>query len=363
MKNSIFIALSTFSLLSTGAIAQSSVSLYGIIDAALVHTTHQVGGTKNSADAGQLATSLWGIRGSEDLGGGLKANFGLEATIDNDTGASGAGYGSGTTAGISRFDRQATVGLSGGFGAVTLGRQNILGVDSIGLADPLSFAHAGSNPNVTFSTLNSGALYGNYGTNGGGAALRQNNSIKYLTPTPAVSGLGGALMYGFGEIPGNTSAASYAGASGYYKNEASGAALAYAKLKNATDSSTLTAWGGGAKYKTDSFALRATYAENKVDTTRRKIAVTGLGLDYAMTSVFTLTAAFYSTKRSGDIEGKANQYIALGKYSLSKRTVAYASLTHAKAGSSAAADTNLGIITTAGSDSANRLTVGILHTF
>ncbi len=173
MKKLTFVATAVLGLLSTAAMGQSSVTLYGIVDAAVVHTTNQLGGSRSSIDAGQLATSRWGMRGSEDLGGGLKANFGLESTLVNDTGAAG-----------NLFDRQATVGLSGGFGSVNLGRQNILGVDSIGLADPLGLAHPGTNPNVAFSALNAGRLYGEYGTNGGvnQAQLRQNNSIKYLTP-------------------------------------------------------------------------------------------------------------------------------------------------------------------------------------
>ncbi|MCJ7798634.1 MAG: porin, partial [Polaromonas sp.] len=332
MKKLTFVATAVLGLLSTAAMAQSSVTLYGIVDAAVVHTTNQVGGSKIAVDAGQLATSRWGMKGSEDLGGGLKANFGLEGTLVNDSGAAG-----------NLFDRQATVGLSGGFGSVNLGRQNILGVDSIGLADPIGLAHAGTNPNVAFSALNIGSLYGDYGTNAqvGGvnqAQLRQNNSIKYLTPV--FSGFGGALMYGFGEQPGNSSARSYTGISGYYTaGAAGGAALAYAKLNNQADNSTLTLWGGGAKYAiTPTLELRATYAQNEVDTTKRKIAVTGLGVNYTVMPALTLTGAYYNTTRSGDIAGKADQYIAMGKYALSKRTILYASLTHAKAGSAAAQD-------------------------
>ena len=362
---------------ATSAMAQSSVTLYGIVDAAVTYTTKQnaAGDSRTGIDAGQLATSRWGMRGTEDLGGGLKANFNLEGTLINDTGAAGLGFGGNTTppgggpvvvsaAGStnSLFDRQATVGLSGGFGSINLGRQNILGVDSIGLADPISLAQPSINPNVAFSALNAGALYGGYGTNGGGAALRQNNSIRYVTPI--MSGFGGALMHGFGEQPGNSSASTYNGISGFFSDGKSGVALAYAQLKDNTNSSKLTLWGGGAKYAVNTaLTLRATYAQNKVDTTNRKIAVIGLGVDYLIAPALTLTGAFYNTKRSGDVDGKANQYVGLAKYALSKRTNLYTIFTPAKAGSSAAQDTSLGLITTPGNSSANRLAVGVLHAF
>ncbi|OZA94881.1 MAG: hypothetical protein B7X59_13090 [Polaromonas sp. 39-63-203] len=206
MKKLTLVAGAVLGLVSaTSAMAQSSVTLYGIVDAAVTYTTKQnaAGDSRTGIDAGQLATSRWGMRGTEDLGGGLKANFNLEGTLINDTGAAGLGFGGNSAPGVvpvvvsaagsttSLFDRQATVGLSGGFGSINLGRQNILGVDSIGLADPISLAQPAINPNVAFSALNRGDLYGGYGTNGGGAALRQNNSIRYVTPI--MSGFGGAL--------------------------------------------------------------------------------------------------------------------------------------------------------------------------
>ena len=377
MKKLTLVAGAVLALVSaTSAMAQSSVTLYGIVDAAVTYATKQTptGGSRTGIDAGQLATSRWGMRGTEDLGGGLKANFTLEGTLINDTGAAGLGFGSNPPVGggpvvvsaagstNSLFDRQATVGLSGGFGSINLGRQNILGVDSIGLADPISLAQPAVNPNVAFSALNAGALYGGYGTNGGGAALRQNNSIRYVTPI--MSGFGGALMHGFGEQPGNSSASTYNGISGFFSDGKSGVALAYAQLKDSTNSSKLTLWGGGAKYAVNTaLTLRATYAQNKVDTTNRKIAVIGLGVDYLIAPALTLTGAVYNTKRSGDIDGKANQYVGLAKYALSKRTNLYTIFTHAKAGSSAPQDTSLGLITTPGNSSANRLAVGVLHAF
>lgn len=375
MKKLSLISTAVLTLASASAMAQSSVTLYGIVDAAFTYSTKQVGGSRTGIDAGQLATSRWGMRGSEDLGGGLKANFNLEGTLINDTGATGLGFGgntvvAGNTVGNaagstnSMFDRQATVGLSGGFGSVNFGRQNILGVDSVGQADPISFAQPAINPNVAFSALNAGAFYSTFGTNDGGAALRQNNSIRYVSPN--FSGFGGALMYGFGEQPGNSSANTYAGASGFFSNGQFGAALAYAQLNNKTDNQTLTLWGGGVKYAiTPTITLRGTYAQNEVDTTKRKIAVFGLGADFVVAPALTLTGAYYNTKRDGDIpvSGKAQQFVGLAKYALSKRTQLYTILTHVKAGSSAAKDTQLGLLTTAGNSTANRLAVGVLHAF
>src|SRR6266487_1895603 len=94
MKKTI-LAFAVLSAFAATASAQSSVTIYGIVDAAVVATTNQTatGGSKFSMDAGQLLTSRWGIKGSEDLGGGLKANFNLEGTLANDTGAAGAGFG------------------------------------------------------------------------------------------------------------------------------------------------------------------------------------------------------------------------------------------------------------------------------
>ena len=377
MKKLTLVAGAVLALVSTtSALAQSSVTLYGIVDAAVTHTSKQTttGGARTGIDGGQLATSRWGMRGTEDLGGGLKANFTLESTIANDTGAGGSAFGGNTTvAGVvvgspggtspSLFDRQATVGVSGGFGAITLGRQNTVVVDAIALAEPSSFAQAGNNPNVAYGLLNSGALYGTFGSNDGGAAFRQNNSIRYATPV--MSGFGGALMYGFGEQPGNSSANSYAGISGFFTDGKSGVSLGYAKLNNRADNSKLTMFAGGAKYAvTSELTLRATYAQNKVDTTNRKIAVAGVGVDFMVMPALTLTGAYYNVKRSGDVDGKANQFVGLAKYALSKRTSMYTILTHVKAGSTAAADVGLssGLIS-AGNDRANRFAVGVIHTF
>ena len=384
MKKITLAAAGVLSLVAAPVMAQSTVTLYGIVDAAVSYTTNQAAGNVTRLDAGQLATSRWGIRGSEDLGSGMKAFFNLESTLINDTGAAGLGFGGGTAAGTSTslFDRAAIVGLSGDFGSVSAGRQNILGVDSIGLADPIGLAHPGTgNPNVAFSALNQGNIYNSFGTNGGGAALRQNNSIRYLTPVFG-NAFGGALMYGAGERAGNSSSGTYKGISGYYRSGQSGAALAYATLNNnagangsplLAPSDKLTLWGGGVKYEINSmFTVKGTYAQNKQDVSNRKIAVVGLGVDYAVTPMLTMTAAYYNTKSTGQVvaangagaDGKAAQFYLIGKYALSKRTALYSTYTHAKAGSAALADTELApTLTNPGNSSANRAIFGIIHNF
>jgi predicted porin len=376
VKKFTLVATAVASLVSTSVMAQSTVTIYGIMDAAYVYTTKQVGGSKHAIDGGQLATSRWGIKGSEDLGNGMKANFGLESTIANDTGATGAAFGGvvvppATTAATptttSMFDRQATVGLSGDFGSLNLGRQNNLAVDVVAVAEPSGFAHAGTNPNVLFSAMNFAAVYGAFGSNGGGTAFRENNSVKYLTPE--FSGFSGGLMYAFGEQGGSTSKNSYAGILGKYASGPVAVALAYSKLKDVNDNS-LTVWGGGAKFSLDAFTLKGTYAQTKDDAANRKIAITGLGLDYALSPAMTLTGAFYNTKQSGASDFKARQYLAIGKYALSKRTSIYSSFTHAKASATVITPAtapgdgalNAGLITP-GNDTANHFAFGIMHSF
>lgn len=377
MKKSL-IAFAIFGAFAASASAQSSVTLYGIIDAAVVHKTSQTasGGT-GSLDAGQLATSRWGIKGSEDLGGGLKANFNLEGTLANDTGAVGAGFGPNAAgsplaqsgnASTSMFDRLSWVGLSGDFGAVTAGRNNMLAIDALAGADPMSLAHAPSNPNVALIALNSAGLYGNFGANTGGSGLRQNNSVKYTTPVNKF-GLGGSAMYAFGEKAGDGSANTYKGLSGYFSDGKSIVGLTFAKYQDnvgfSGGGSTLTQMGIGAKIVMDAkVTIKGTYAETKVDTTQRKIAVFGLGIDYALTPAVTLTGAYYDSKMSGNLaayKGISDQYLAIVKYAFSKRTTAYASLTHVNAGGASGKSLALNLVGV--SDHANRALVGVMHAF
>lgn len=115
-------ALAVLSAVAGAAHAQSSVNLYGLVDVFVGKSTvkNTTGAVVTNTDAGTslssggLNGSRWGLRGSEDLGGGLKATFQVESGFNADTG---------TSADAGRlFNRTSKVGLSGGFGSVEFGR-------------------------------------------------------------------------------------------------------------------------------------------------------------------------------------------------------------------------------------------------
>ncbi|MBY0572842.1 MAG: porin [Undibacterium sp.] len=360
MKKSL-IALTVLSAFATTAAAQSSVTLYGVIDVATQYTSNQTatGSKKLSMDASSWVPSRWGVKGSEVIDGDLKANFRLESSLDVDTGTAG-----------NLFNRNATVGLSGGFGSFDAGRQDGLAFSALLVVDPMNNCSA-ANPNLAFSALNKTSaagdaitnLYGAHGaTNGAGSAMRQNNSIKYSMP--AVLGhLVFSGMYGFGEKAGDAQAGSYTGVMGIYSDAGVTASFSYAQLKDALNKSTLSAFTTGAKFVVNDFTLKATYSENEVNTTKRKLSVVGLGVEYAMSPQTTLLGAYYATKRAGDMNAKADEFVGMAKYAFSKRSSVYAMMSYAKAGSTQLKDTDLGLFIGAGNSSANRLTVGMTHMF
>ena len=176
------LALAALATVSGAAFAQSNATVYGFIDAGIL-TTNNGGGAsgatsgKNAtiATSGQWFPSMIGFTGSEDLGGGLKANFNLQGSLTNQTGAAGDATNS---SGTSLFGRYATVGLSGAYGKLDLGRQ----IDIMFLQ---SFVNG-----VIPTHTNSLAVHGlvGYGTTAGSANSSTsgafvNNAVAYVSPS------------------------------------------------------------------------------------------------------------------------------------------------------------------------------------
>ena len=176
-------ALSFGALVSSAAIAQSSVTAYGVADAGFVRETGGVVGTVNKISSGVGSVSRLGFRGSEDLGNGLSATYLLELGTKIDTGEI-------DTAGTI-FNRQAHVGLkSATLGSLTLGRQYTpyyLTLSTV--ADPFGTAYAGNIKNLFPAA---------------GSNTRTSNTVLYASPN--LHGVSVELAYAAGEQPGSNAA-------------------------------------------------------------------------------------------------------------------------------------------------------------
>jgi predicted porin len=194
MKKSL-IALAVMAV-SGVAMAQSSVTLYGILDVAYAHVKDGTT-TNNKIESGLLNTSRFGFKGSEDLGGGLKANFLLEGAINVDTGASS---GDSQSAAPTMFSRNSYVGLSGGFGELRLGKVWSAFDEMKGASNAVWDSGLSPNAGVFYGNgIARGTVVGGVASIGGigGYTYNPRNSVIYFTPN--LSGFSGAASYSFGE--------------------------------------------------------------------------------------------------------------------------------------------------------------------
>ncbi len=315
MKKSL-IALAVLAA-SGAAMAQSTVTLYGVADVSVAKTT----GAKLAASANGLANngnSRFGLRGSEDLGGGLKANFNFEQNVSladgstcNLTTCAAGQAGLNTNA----FQRAAWFELAGGFGSLRAGRS--LSPSFYGIA---SWELTGA--------ANYSAVASMFGF---GAGLRNNVMVAYTTPN-----LGG-LTASIGHVlEGNGAANAHAGLNKWdmtviYAAGPVTAALTYGKVENGVKNVTL---GGAMNF--GGVKVAASFQDPAG-------AVKGftLGASAPMGPV-TLTA---DLARDTGSAVKSTDYIIEAKYALSKRTFAY------------------GIIHRDGSAKVNTTCVGVRHDF
>jgi len=190
MKKSL-IALAALATVATAAQAQSSVTIYGIIDVGMVRASGLTGDLSATTMTAPLATNRFGFRGSEDLGGGLKANFNLESGFNADTGAQSAN--------TPLFNRQAWVGLErGDLGQIQLGRTTRLDFDALINGDAFGAANFGGVHGGGVTK----AILGTDISSTDADATRAINSVK--ASTARFGGLSAALQYGFGEVAGDS---------------------------------------------------------------------------------------------------------------------------------------------------------------
>ena len=342
MKKSL-IAMAALSTFVGVAHAQSSVTLYGIVDDGFNFVTNSGGKHLYSLASGVMQSDRWGLRGTEDLGGGLNAIFVLENGFDLNSGKLGQG-------GL-EFGRQAYVGLSGKYGGLLLGRQYDSVVDYVGrleFGDTFGAsitAHAGDVDNfnntyrvnnaIKFKSANYGGLtFGGLYSLGGVAGQTGRNQIYSL----GAGYTNGPLVLGVGYLNVRNPNVSFFGnsTSGTVSSTTSNVSSpVYAGFGSAN---TYQVLGVGGAYTIGAATIGATYSNIKFGNLGASYASpfagqTGtfnngeLSFMYAFTPALLVGAAYDYTRGSQVSGHSAAQYhqASLGiDYFLSKRTDLYA---------------------------------------
>ncbi|WPB56940.1 porin [Xylophilus sp. GOD-11R] len=298
---------------SAGAFAQSNVTLFGVIDASVARVSTGGNHVAGLATGDQTSNRL-GFRGTEDLGGGLRAGFWLEGGFNVDAG-------SGSTNGAFGFERRATVSLeSKSAGELRIGRDKLPSYLNIETFDP--FADIGIGGLGASNLISSSAA----GTPGGSAPKRASNSVQYILPS-TLGGFYGQAMYAFGET--NSSQANDKQGNAYnlrggYKAGAINFGLGYGEVRGGA--LTLP---GGVDYKTTT--VGASYDFGFVKPMVQFVGEKGGGqkrevFEIAATAPIgagELRAAF-STYRNKTTDNADADKFAIGYgYNLSKRTQVY----------------------------------------
>jgi predicted porin len=339
MKKTAFPALIMVLLgTASGANAQSSVTLYGTIDEALAYYNNTGHGSVVQMQGADLESNKWGLKGSEDLGGGLKAGFNLENGFDINTGA--------LENGGREFGRQAYVGLaSDSLGTLTLGRQYDPTVDLVQGITADGYGPAFTTPGDADNNDNS---------------IRVSNAIKYASPTYA--GFQYELLYALGGVAGNTTSGQTYSAAALYTNGGLSLAAGYLFAKNDEAGGAGTAdpiqnnsvtplfdsvafvgsrqiAQAAAQYVVGSLTANLRYSNAQYKPyvhvgafNRTENFNVGAGsLGYQLTPAELLAVGYTYTKSSGASSATYNSVAASSQYSLSKRTTLYATAgyTHA----------------------------------
>lgn len=365
-------ALAIASAITTPAFAQSSVTLYGIVETGLTYVNNSAGDKLVQMQSGVIQGSRWGLKGSEDLGGGLKTIFQIESGFDLDTGKLGQG-------GLG-FGRQAYVGVSSDqWGMLTLGRQYDSIVDFVG---PTTF----------------NGIWGGYFSHAGDIdntnnAFRVNNTIKYTSIN--YGGLQFSGMYAPGGVAGSFGENSTVAAGGSYTHGPLyiGAAYFYARNpatqfadgnfvpNNSVDQGPFgyvghprneQIIGVGGTYAIGPTLIGLDYTNTRFDdangttssVTFNNYEVWG---QYSPTAATTLGAGYTFTDAKVNYSGqkpKYNQVNLLADYKLSKRTDVYLMGVFQHASGGAYANIYNGFLASQSStDTQVAARIGIRHTF
>ena len=334
-------------LAASAAFAQSSVTLYGVADA--YFGSEKIDGVTSQTvvNSGGLSTSRIGVSVKEDLGAGLSAFAIVESAVDLDGSGSNLPVGTlpaATNTNSASFGKS-VVGLSGDFGAVSLGRQDTPLQDAWNNILDLQ-------GNSGFSAATA-ALVGNAGA-AGATLFNYNNSVRYDSPN--FDGFSGAIQVGLGEdkdIPaGSGSASRGVSLNLAYANGPLAAGLAYQDDKNqgsGNGSDEITALAGSYDFGVAKLGLGYTRLKDAAPgSNSERLVNVGVTVPFG---AFTV-AGQYAQKEESNVSGNSKSFALEGRYALSKRTTAYAGYNSTKDNIGGGADFKT-----------NRFGVGIRHVF
>lgn len=372
MRKTQFALAAVALIASTTAMAE--VTIYGNLDVGVGKTTDQA--TKFQGSGGFTAGNLWGVKGSEDLGSGLKAGFVLEQGIDLNGNVDNGGNGS-------LFNRQGYVSLgSNEMGTVAFGQQlspfiagmagNTAGnghffVNRLIMGQPGTF-HTAAGPNLTTAGCTAPAVACGSGMQQGG--FFQQNAITYATPT--IAGWSAQLMQtlkqgsanadGLGAQNAAVRGDSYTAANVAGNIGGIGLNVAYQKR-----SETFTTMGIGFTAPVSVVTVQGTYMRSK-DTqlfgsdTDGKVSSYSLSVSYPLTEA-TTAAIQYAANNANDGAVKNQSLTALQvQHKMSKRTSLYASWTQGTKG--AQSDySNRGTASALEDKTRSTYVAGVVHSF
>jgi len=349
-------AIAALLVAAAGAQAQSSVTMFGVVDLSYSRGTGSVM-DRTQINSGSNSTSRIGLRGVEDLGGGLSASFWLEAgfTADNGLGQStntNNQTSGNTAAGGLAFNRRSTLSLEAPWGEVRAGRDHVAHYRSRLEVDP-------------FANVGVGAIQPHVGTLGGNTSTRVSNFVGYYLP-PNIGGFYGFVQYYLGEnANGGATADDGNGASirlgydaGPLNLSVATGRTAYARTATTGDvrSSNI-----GVQYKLGDARLLFGYFVDKVDSVA---PVTGKGASIG--AIVPLGAheikAAWSYYGSDTGTSPKTKKLSLGYvHNLSKRSALYATI--ARVGNRGGATTALNSAVTGPNQASSGWDIGLRHSF
>lgn len=296
-------ALAAATLAISAHAQTANVTLFGVIDTNLGQYSASGASSVNRVGTDGLTSSRWGLRGTEDLGGGMRASFWIEGAFSGDTGSIGStntnNQSTGAATGI--FGRRSTVSLAGGFGEIRAGRDLTPAFNNLS-----EFSVFGTN-----GTGNSGALF--YPIFSSQTHVRTSNGVSYLTP--AMGGFYAHVNYALGENATNSDGR-YMGARVGFRGKGFSAGLGTASVKYVAGNQTQTT--AGASYDFGVAKLTALYGRNKKALVDHSAFHIGVSVPFGATDV----RLGYSDARVKGGDG-ANQIMLGVVHNLSKRTAVY----------------------------------------